>query len=187
MTNRQVFSVTLLIVSTLAILRSMGREWWCSCAGFIPWCWDPWSSHNSQHLIDYYSFSHVLHGVVFFGVLHVFAADRALTFRFQLAVLLEAGWEILENSSFVIERYRSVTSALNYYGDSIINSAGDLGSCALGFLLASRLPWKVTLLGSLLIETSMLILIRDNLTLNVLMLVWPVESIKSWQLGVPNM
>lgn len=151
---------------------------------FTPWSWDAASSHNSQHFIDYYSFSHFLHGVLFFAALFCFARGWSLPTRLFAALVLEAGWEVLENSPLVIERYRSATSALGYQGDSIINSLGDLSSCALGFWVAFKLSWRKMVLISLIIEFVMLILIRDNLTLNVLMLVWPIPAIKEWQLQV---
>lgn len=163
------------------ILHLMGQPFWCKCGGLSPWSWDIWSSHNSQHLVDPYFFTHVLHGVVLCGLLYWLPQRVSEPSRFLTAVVLEAGWEILENSPTIIERYRAATISKDYFGDSIINSAGDLIACILGYLLARRLGFRRSIVLFLLTELILLITIRDGLILNVLMLVYPSEVIKNWQ------
>lgn len=154
----------------------MNRLIWCTCATPQFWIGDSASSHTSQHLFDPYSFSHFQHGIFFFALLTLIKRPFL-----SVALILEVLWEVLENTPYVIERYRTDTIALSYTGDSIINSLGDLFACYLGFLAASKLPWKFSLAVYLAIELIMLILIRDSLTLNVIMLLYPLESIKNWQ------
>ena len=165
------------------ILYLMGQPLWCKCGGLSPWSWDIWSSHNSQHLVDPYFFTHVLHGVVLCGLLYWLPRSVSESSRFLTAVVLEAGWEILENSPTIIERYRAATISKDYFGDSIMNSAGDLIACIVGYLLARRLGFRNSIVFFLLTELILLLTIRDSLLLNVLMLVWPVEAIKWWQMG----
>ena len=165
------------------VLYLMGQPLWCSCGSWRPWSWDIWSSHNSQHLVDPYFFTHLLHGVVLCGILYWLPRSVPETTRFLIAVVLEAGWEILENSPTIIERYRAATIFKDYFGDSIMNSAGDLIACIVGYLLARRLGFCNSIVFFLLIEWILLLTIRDSLLLNVLMLVWPVEAIKWWQMG----
>lgn len=165
------------------ILYLMGQPLWCKCGGLSPWSWDIWSSHNSQHLVDPYFFTHVLHGVVLCGLLYWLPRRVSEPSRFLTAVILEAGWEILENSPTIIERYRAATISKDYFGDSIMNSAGDLIACIVGYLLARRLGFRNSIVFFLLTELILLLTIRDSLLLNVLMLVWPVEAIKWWQMG----
>ena len=165
------------------ILYLMGQPLWCKCGGLSPWSWDIWSSHNSQHLVDPYFFTHVLHGVVLCGLLYWLPRSVSESSRFLTAVSLEAGWEILENSPMIIERYRAATISKDYFGDSIMNSAGDLIACIVGYLLARRLGFRNSIVFFLLTELILLLTIRDSLLLNVLMLVWPVEAIKWWQMG----
>jgi hypothetical protein len=170
-------------VAMAIILHLMGQPLWCKCGGLSPWSWDIWSSHNSQHLVDPYFFTHVLHGVVLCGLLYWLPRSVSESSRFLTAVVLEAGWEILENSPTIIERYRAATISKDYFGDSIINSAGDLVACIVGYLLARRLGFRNSIVFFLLTELILLLTIRDSLLLNVLMLVWPVEAIKRWQMG----
>jgi hypothetical protein len=181
--RRPAFWIVLLFPITLLALRMEGRVWWCACRTPTPFSTDVNSMHNSQHLLDAYSFSHLLHGVLFFGILWLVARKMDWRWRFLIAMIIEAGWEVLENSPMVIERYRSATSSLGYSGDSIVNSAGDLLSCALGFFLAQRIGWKWSLALIIGVELIMLALIRDNLTLNIIMLIAPIEAIKRWQTG----
>jgi hypothetical protein len=168
-------------MATVIILHLMGQPLWCKCGGLSLWSWDIWSSHNSQHLIDPYSFTHVLHGVVLCGLLYWLPRRVSEPSRFLTAVILEAGWEILENSPTIIERYRAATISKDYFGDSIINSAGDLIACIIGYLLARRLGFRRSMAFFLLSELILLITIRDCLILNVLMLAYPSEAIKNWQ------
>jgi len=164
------------------VLRQQGRAWWCACGRPALWEGSVWSSHCSQHFLDPYSFSHLLHGVMFFLAFAWVAPRLPLIGRFALAVCLESGWEVLENTRFIIERYREGTMALGYEGDSILNSLGDIGCCALGFLVAGRLGTRWSLLLILGVELAMLLWIRDNLTLNVIMLICPNDAIRQWQM-----
>jgi len=162
-------------------LRLLERIYWCKCGGWSPWSWDIWSTHNSQHLIDPYFFSHVLHGFIFYGALHLVWPSSPTTWRFHIALLIEAGWELLENSPIIIEKYRENTIAQDYLGDSIANSTFDMLACSLGFYLASRLKPVYSLALIVATEVIMTLMIRDCLLLNVLMLLWPIESIGDWQ------
>ena len=172
-----------IFVGKAVILKAMGQPIWCKCGSWIPWSWDIWSSHNSQHLVDPYFFTHVLHGVVLCGLLYWLPRRVSESSRFLTAVILEAGWEILENSPAIIERYRAATISKDYFGDSIINSGGDLIACIVGYLLARQLGFRRSIVFFLLTEVCLLLTIRDSLLLNVLMLVWPIEAIKRWQMG----
>jgi len=160
----------------------MGRSMLGPDAQFGLWEGDIWSSECSQRLADPYSFSHIAHGMLFYGGLWLVARKLPVRQRFLVAVLLEAGWEILENSPIIINRYRQVTIALGYDGDSVLNSLADVVMMSLGFLLALRLrPW-VTVAVLIGMEVGCLLWVRDNLTLNIIMLVHPVEAIKEWQM-----
>jgi hypothetical protein len=177
------FVATFAIVVCFAlILHWMGRVPWCTC-GFGIWTPEALSEETSQHLADPYTFTHVLHGIIFYWLAGLFPAASPIKRRYYVAILLEVGWEILENSPPVIERYRDATAALGYVGDSILNALGDVIACILGFWLAARLATKYVLALVLLEEVVLLIAIRDNLTLNIVMLLFPLEPVKQWQLG----
>jgi len=168
---------------TALVLYLFGRELWCPAGDLLPWSFDLWSQHNSQHLLDWYTPSHISHGLLFALLFRATRSKRLLRYGLGLAVLLESGWEILENSDFIINRYREATMAFDYFGDSILNSLSDVLWCMLGYRVAVALPaWKV--LGIFVaFELITLAFIRDNLTLNVIMLLWPMEAIKAWQVG----
>ena len=174
-------AIVLVLVATVYQLRSQGRLWWCSCDYILLWSGDPWSSDNSQHLLDPYSFTHVLHGFVLCGLIAWLAARLSSVWRLWRAVSIEALWEVVENSEFVIRRYREETAALGYQGDTIVNSLGDILVCGLGFVLARRLGLRLTLALFAATEVALVFLIRDSLLLNVLMLVYPIDAIKAWQ------
>jgi uncharacterized protein DUF2585 len=175
-----------IVALTAAVELWMGRLPLGPDGRFGLWEGDIWSSEQSQRFADPYSFSHVVHGVLFYGLLWLAARRLPLRHRFLLALLIEAGWEILENSPIVIHRYRAVTIALGYEGDSVLNSLSDILMMSLGFLLASRARVWVSVAVVLMLEVGCLIWVRDNLTLNVIMLVHPIEAIKAWQMrGAP--
>jgi hypothetical protein len=168
-----------LLVAFALVLIVQGRPWWCKDG---PALWSPVRTHcTSQNFLDPYSLSHVLHGVLFYGVLWACAARLALPWRLFAALALEIGWELLENSAWVIERYRQNTAAFDYTGDSVLNSLGDVVSALCGFVFAARFNWKASLALFFAFELWLLYLSRDNLTLNVLMLLFPLEAIKQWQ------
>jgi hypothetical protein len=172
----------LLALLALALLL-MGRPPWCKCGYIKLWHGDVMSSENSQHIADWYTFSHIVHGFGLYAILWLIGRRWSLELRFVLALLIEVAWEIFENTDFVITRYREDTIARGYYGDSVINSEVDVLACALGFGLAARLPVWATVALAVLIEAVTAYVIRDNLTLNIIMLIYPFEAIKEWQLG----
>jgi hypothetical protein len=172
----------IMAVSTM-ILWLRGQPLWCKCGSWIPWSWDIWSSHNSQHLLDPYAPTHVLHGVILCGMLYWLPRSVSGSTRFLAAIVLEASWEILENSPIIIERYRESTMALDYFGDSVLNSVSDILACAIGYGVAFRLRAVKSVIFSVSTELILLFWIRDCLTLNVLMLVWPIDAIKQWQMA----
>jgi hypothetical protein len=138
----------------------------------------------SQHLADWYTYSHVLHGIIFYWLIGIFAKGRlSVAARLVIAVFIEAGWELFENTDFIINRYRQGTVSKDYFGDSIVNSVGDMLAMIVGFILASRLPAWVTVALLIATEVILLVLIRDNLTLNIIMLIHPVDAIRTWQAG----
>jgi hypothetical protein len=167
----------------LLILRLMGRPWWCACGGWSLWSGEVNSQHNSQHLFDHYSATHVLHGFLFWWGLQALGPRLPQRWLLPVAVLLEALWELAENSPFVINRYRTATLALGYEGDSVLNSLCDILCAAVGFLIARRLGWTWGLAVFVVVELAVVWLIRDNLTLNILMLLFPLPAIKAWQMG----
>ena len=165
----------------LAILFAMDRPPICTCGQIKLWEGVVQSEGNSQQISDWYSFSHMIHGFLFYGLGWLILRKRPIGLWLIVAIFLEMAWEIAENSPAVIERYRSATAAVGYSGDSILNSLSDGSMMIAGFLIASRLPWKLTAALAILFETFTLLMIRDNLTLNVLMLVYPVDAIRVWQ------
>jgi hypothetical protein len=171
------------VLVTLLVLRGMGRVWWCAIGDWSPVVLDAWGPHNSQHFVDPYVFSHFLHGVIFFFALNWGAMRRKPMWGLAAAMLLEAAWEIFENTPFTIDRYRQATAAVGYTGDSVANSFGDLIACLLGWLVARRvgLWWSIGLFA--IMEVGCLLWIRDNLTLNVIQIIHPIDAIKRWQSG----
>ena len=180
----KVTAAALLIVSAAAVAQlAMGREPICRCGYVKLWHGVVNSSENSQHISDWYTFTHIVHGVAFYALLWLVARRVPPQTRFVIAVFLESLWEVLENTPLIIDRYRAATISLDYYGDSVVNSVADIGAMVLGFWIAKKAPvWASVVLVAVL-EVALAMLIRDNLTLNILMLVHPFETIKNWQLG----
>ena len=175
-------TVTVLAATALQ-LHHQGRRWWCSCGWHTLWTGDAWSSQTSQYFLDPYSFTHLLHGFVLCGVLLLILRRVPLSWRFVLAITLECAWEVIENTNFVIQRYREATASLGYQGDTVVNSLGDILCCAIGFLLARRLGWWRSIVLFLATEAVLLVWIRDSLLLEVIMLIHPIEAIKAWQVA----
>lgn len=181
--SRPLLIAVLITIAAATILLAMGRVPICACGSIKLWHGIVDSSENSQHLTDWYTLSHVLHGFIFYAALWWWKPDWSIYQRLAAAVLLEAGWEVIENTPMVIERYRAATISLDYYGDSVVNSIADIGAMALGFWLASRLPVAVIVGLAVLSEIVMAVAIRDNLLLNIIMLIYPIDAIKDWQSG----
>jgi hypothetical protein len=163
------------------VLRAMGRVWICSCGTVRLWVGDIWSSEMSQQVFDWYTASHIVHGILFYGLLHLLAPRLAVPIRLAIAVAIEASWEMAENSPWVIEAYRKQALAAGYTGDSILNSLSDTLSMVTGFAIARLMPWKATVALVLALEIGVGALVHDNLTLNVLNFVHRFPTIEAWQ------
>jgi hypothetical protein len=172
------------LLGTALALHVLGRPWWCQAGDPVPWSGDIWSRHNSQHLVDPYSITHAMHGVLFYGLLWMTVGRVAsATTRAAVALGIETAWEIVENTNAMIERYRATTISLDYYGDSVVNSVADILCFLGGYAAAAVVPVSVSVGGFVAAELLLLVWIRDSLFLNMLMLVHPVEAVKAWQLG----
>ena len=181
--RRPIVAAAAIVIAALALLLAMGREPICTCG--IVWLWVAArdSAETSQMLTDWYSASHVVHGLLFYAALRLTVPRWPVEWRFVLALGIEAAWEVIENTPMVIDRYREATAALGYNGDSVVNSLSDVAMMAVGFLAARKLPLWASVALVIALELVPLIVIRDNLILNVWMLLAPNESIAAWQAG----
>lgn len=183
LSRTSLIAVLAIIAATALTLWLMGRVPICTCGYVKLWEGDVFSAGNSQHLSDWYSPSHIIHGFIFYGVLWLVARGWPMGTRLAAATFIEAAWEVFENTPFIINRYREATISLDYYGDSVLNSVADIVMMVAGFLLASRLPVWATVAIAVVLEVFVGFMIRDNLTLNIIMLVWPSDAIRQWQMG----
>ena len=183
MTGKHWLIVAAIVAAMAAILLAMGRVPICECGYVKLWHGETVSSENSQHIADWYTPSHIIHGFLFYFVFWLLARRWSLGRRLVGATLVEVLWEIVENTDTVINRYREATIALDYYGDSVLNSVSDAGFMIAGFLLAARLPVWLTVTLAIAMELIVGYLIRDNLTLNVIMLLYPLDAVRAWQGG----
>ncbi len=182
-----IFLFAAVLTLTGCIEWAMGRSPLGPDGKFGLWDGNIWSSENSQRVADAYSFSHIVHGILFYGLLWLVARKLPVRYRLLIALALEAGWEILENSPLIINRYREATIAQGYVGDSILNSLSDICMMTLGFLFAWRTRIWIVVLAVVVMEVGCALWVRDNLTLNIIMLIHPVEAIKQWQIaGQPH-
>ena len=172
-----------ILVLTAGVELWMGRSPLGPDGKFGWWDGDIWSSENSQRLADPYSFSHIVHGILFYAALCLLARKLPVRQRLLIALVFEAGWEMLENSPFIINRYREATISLGYVGDSVLNSLSDILMMTIGFLFAFRVPWRVSVAAVIIMEIGCALWVRDNLTLNIIMLIHPFDAIKHWQMA----
>ncbi|MFA7296687.1 MAG: DUF2585 family protein [Dehalococcoidia bacterium] len=176
--------IELALLGALALaLLVLGRALTCPCGTVALWAGDIYSNQNSQQLTDPYTFTHVTHGMLFYGALRLLWPRGSFTARLALATVIEVLWEVAENSPLIIDRYRETTVALGYYGDSVLNSVSDVLFCIVGFVIASRISRRANVIAIVASEVILLLWIHDNLTLNVLMLLYPIPAIRAWQLG----
>lgn len=180
--KRTIVLIALAMFIAALVQFSLGRKLWGVSNTPGLWSGDIWSAYNSQFLLDPYTLTHISHGVLLYGILSVAGKGLSVNTRLVLAAGIESGWEVLENTNVTIERYRAETISLNYYGDSVVNSMGDILACIIGFAVASRLPTRVTIIGTIALEIILALWIRDNLTLNIVMLLRSSPAIRAWQL-----
>ncbi len=176
-------AILALLAGVAGIELAIGRVPICTCGTIRLWQGVVASAENSQQITDWYTFTHVLHGIGFYALLAIAARRLSIPARLVTAVAIEAAWEVIENSPFIIDRYRAATISLDYYGDSVLNSISDIVAMMAGFWLAKRLPVWASIAVVLIVEATLALMIRDNLTLNIIMLIHPVEAIRHWQLG----
>jgi len=178
-----ILAVIAILAFTALVELRMGRPPFCKCGIIRPWSGEIWSNQNSQQLADPYTFTHILHGVLIYALVWLIGRKRLpARGRFVAAVVLECGWELFENTDFIIRRYRDVTISLDYFGDSVFNSIGDVCAMMTGYFVASKVPVRITVVGGLLLDLFLLFWFRDSLAINILMLIYPVEGIKNWQM-----
>ena len=175
-------AILVVLLATGLQLHNQGRLWWCACRGFL-WTSDAWGSRTSQTIFDPYSFTHILHGLMFCGLLTLLIRGMKTRWKLFLAIAIESAWELIENTNTVIDRYREATAALGYNGDTVVNSLGDIVCCGVGFMIARKLGWRRSIILFAATEVVLLIWIRDSLLLEIIMLVRPIDTVKVWQLG----
>lgn len=181
--TKTLLSCLAILAVAVVTLDLQGRVWWCQAGDYTPWSWDIWTAHNSQHILDPYTFTHILHGVLEFWLIGLVFWKVPLAWRFVIAIFIESSWEVAENSSYIINRYREETLSLNYFGDSIINSVADIAACAFGFYVAYKIKFWRSLAFFIATEVILLLTIRDSLIINIIMLIYPIEAIKLWQIN----
>ncbi len=168
--------------ATALLLRLEGRLWLCACGSIQLWSGQICSANNSQHFLDPYSFTHVLHGFLFFWLIACLLSRLRASWQLALALAVEAAWEVFENTNFIIDRYRSETAALGYNGDTVVNSFGDILCCLIGFVVAQRLGLRRSLVVFAVLELILIVWIKDSLLLEILMLVVPIDAVRAWQM-----
>ena len=174
-----------LLAFTVYFLYSQGRFWFCACGSVKLWAGDIWDmNENSQHIFDPYSFSHIEHGFLFYWLVSWALPRVRLAWRLVSAITLEAGWEMFENSRSMIQRYNETTISKGYAGDTIINSLSDLALCGFGFWVAHWLGFRRTFALLVAIEVVMILWIRDSMLINIIMLLFPLEALRNWQMGL---
>ena len=172
-----------IVVLSIILLRSQGRLWICECGRVDLWAGNTKSSDNSQHIFDPYSFTHLLHGVIFYGLATWLLSRWTLGWKLWAVVTVEAAWEVIENSEAIIQRYRETALALGYNGDTIVNSVGDIACCVAGFYIARHLGFRRSAVLFIITEVILIIWIRDSLVLNIISLLYPLEALGNWQRG----
>lgn len=177
-----VLGIVASFVATAILLRVEGRLWICACGSLQVWSGQICSADNSQHFLDPYSFTHVLHGFLFFWLIAWVLLRLNGNWQLALAIAVEALWEVFENTNFIINRFRSQTAALGYTGDTVVNSFGDILCCLVGFIIARRLGLRHSLVVFAVLELVLIVWIKDSLLLEILMLVIPIEAIRNWQM-----
>jgi hypothetical protein len=175
--------IVFVLAATSLQLHQQGRSWWCSCGRAFLWTGNAWSSLTSQAFLDPYSLTHILHGLIFCGLLTLLVRGLSTTWRLCLSITIEAIWELVENTNTVIQHYRAATASLGYQGDTVMNSLGDIMCCGIGFMIARKLGWRRSLIVFFVTEAVLLVWIRDSLLLEIIMLVSPINAIKVWQTG----
>lgn len=178
-----VLAVAGVLAAQAVVLGLMGQPAICGCGFVALWYPDSSGPQTSQHIADWYAFSHLLHGLIFYFLLWLLLPRASFATRLVLAVALEAGWEIAENTPMVIDRYRQTALAQGYFGDSVVNSLSDSFAAVIGFVLARLWPVWLGIAVVIAVELSLAYAIRDNLTLNILQLVYPSDAVSRWQVG----
>ena len=177
-----VLGIVASFVATAILLRVEGRLWICACGSLQVWSGQICSADNSQHFLDPYSFTHVLHGFLFFWLIAWLLPRLNANWQLVLAIAVEALWEVFENTNFIVNRFRSQTAALGYTGDTVVNSSGDILCCLVGFIIARRLGLRRSLVVFAVLELVLIVWIKDSLLLEILMLVVPIDALRAWQM-----